>query len=78
MKKTVYYDAIRGLLAVKPLSRTVDAHGTAIVTVRVTARRVHSGYVRGEVLTGIPAWRVVHALPGQRCRGIDLSTVPVV
>ena len=71
MKRRIYFDALRGLLAVRIISRTAD-----LVTVRVTARRSHSGFKTGEVFQASP-WRIVHSLPNQRCVPVDLSQIPV-
>lgn len=71
MNGRIYFDALHGLLAVRIISRTPD-----LVTVKVTARRVHSGFKTGEVFQARP-WHVVHSLPGQRCVPVDLSQITV-
>ena len=67
--KTVYYDSIRGLLAVKPIS-----YNGKFVTCKVTARNVHSGYKTGETLECFPR-DIVRPLSGMRCYSVGVDEI---
>lgn len=80
MKRTLYYDALRGPLAVRPvkfISGRTEPNGIntgPCVVCRVTARSPHSGYKRGELINCAP-YRIVRLLSGQRCYSVGIDVI---
>lgn len=77
---TIYYDALRGPLAVKPVkfieSRQKDngINTGDCVVCKVTARNTHSGYRRGDIIRCEPYY-LVRLLSGSRCRSVGTDEI---
>lgn len=80
MKQTVYYNALRGPLAVKPIELKLDrVKGNSIntgpcVVCKVTARNTHSGYKTGEIIN-CELYSIVRILSGQRCYSVGIAEI---
>lgn len=67
--KTIYYDGLRGPIAVQPLAIVRPGQ----VEVRVTARGDNAHpYKTGDILR-IPQHSVVYLMPGMRCRSLSID-----
>lgn len=78
--KTVYYDALRGPIAVKPIQfieSITNGNGFNTgdcVICKVTARNTHSGFKTGEIIRVEP-YSIVRLLSGNRCYSIGTGEI---
>lgn len=73
--KTVYYDALRGPLAVKPIEFIEgDSLAGPSVRCKVTARNTHSGYRTGDIIQCKPD-SLVRLRSGMRCYSIGTDEI---
>lgn len=77
---TIYYNALRGPLAVKPIEfkegrkKENGINTGPCVVCRVTARKPHSGYKTGQVINCEP-YSIIKLLSGMRCYPVGVEEI---